>query len=251
MDMASALAGLGVTASSIDDETRERLDRDGYAPLVGVLSEPLLAAMRKRLAELVAAEGERAGLEVHQEAGADRLADLVNKDPVFEICFTDPRLLACVAHVLGEFKLSSLNFRAALAGEGLQALHAEGGPVTDPASYQVCNSIWLLDDFTADNGATRVVPGSHRSGKSPRDVMVDVRDAHPEEVLLLAPAGTVVVFNSHVWHGGTLNRSPSPRRALHSYFTLRCNSQQLDQRKYVRPETLRRLAPAARYVLDV
>lgn len=251
MDTTTALAGLGVTADSIDDQTRQRLDRDGYAPLPGILTEHQLTAMRTRLAELLAAEGERAGLEVHQEAGTDRLADLVNKDPVFDACFTDPRLLACVAHVLGEFKLSSLNFRAALPGQGLQALHAEGGPVTDPGGYQVCNSIWLLDDFTADNGATRVVPGSHRSGRAPADAMPDVRAAHPGQVLLLAPAGTVVVFNSHLWHGGTVNRSPAPRRALHSYFTRRGNAQQLNQRKYVRQETLSRLSPAARFILDV
>ena len=65
---------------------------------------------------MLAAEGDKAGLEVHQEAGTDRLADLVNKDPVFDVCFTSPRLLACVAHVLADFKLSSLNFRAALPG---------------------------------------------------------------------------------------------------------------------------------------
>ena len=249
--MTTALAGLGVTAGSIDDETRERLDRDGYAPLPGILTDRQLTVMRARVAELLAAEGERAGLEVHQEAGADRLADLVNKDPVFDVCFTDPRLLACVAHVLGEFKLSSLNFRAARPGHGLQALHAEGKPVTDPADYQVCNSIWLLDDFTADNGATRVVPGSHRSGRAPGEAMPDVRAAHPAEVLLLAPAGTVVVFNSHLWHGGTKNRSDRPRRALHSYFGRRSRGQQLDQKKYARPETLGRLSPAARFILDV
>jgi ectoine hydroxylase-related dioxygenase (phytanoyl-CoA dioxygenase family) len=251
MDMATALADLGVAADSIDAGTRSRLDRDGFALLPGVLSERQLAVMRMRLGELLAAEGGRAGLEVHQEAGTDRLADLVNKDPAFQVCFTDPRLLACVAYVLGEFKLSSLNFRAALPGRGLQALHAEGGPVTDPALFSVCNSIWLLDDFTADNGATRVVPGSHRSGKSPDDVMADRRDPCPGEVLLLAPAGTVVVFNSHLWHGGTVNRSSRPRRALHSYFTRRGNAQQLDQRTYVRPETLARLSPAGRFILDV
>ena len=249
--MATALAGLGVTADSIDDSTRERLDRDGYAPLPGVLSAAQVALMRSRLTELLALEGDRAGLEVHQEAGTDRLADLVNKDPVFDVCFTDPRLLACVAHVLADFKLSSLNFRAALPGHGLQELHTEGGPVTDPAMYQVCNSIWLLDDFTADNGATRVVPGSHRCGASPRDVLADRRAAHPDEVLLLAPAGTVVVFNSHLWHGGTVNRSAHSRRATHSYFTRRANGQQLDQRKYIRPETMDRLTPAARFILDV
>jgi ectoine hydroxylase-related dioxygenase (phytanoyl-CoA dioxygenase family) len=115
----------------------------------------------------------------------------------------------------------------------------------------VCNSIWLLDDFTQDNGATRVVPGSHLSGKSPGDVLADTRDPHPSEVLLTAPAGTVVVFNSHLWHGGTMNRSSRPRRAMHSYFTRRGNPQQTDQRAYIRPQTLARLSPAARFVLDV
>jgi len=79
MDMATALASLGVTADSIDDSARERLDRDGYALLPGVLSGRQVAGFRARLAELLASEGDRAGLEVHQEAGTDRLADLVNK----------------------------------------------------------------------------------------------------------------------------------------------------------------------------
>ena len=251
MDMATALAGLGVTQASLDPDTRDRLDREGYATLPGVLSAGQVTAIRVRLAELLAAEGDQAGVEVHQEAGADRLADLINKGPMFDVCFTDPGVLACIAHVLGDFKLSSLNFRAALPGHGHQPLHADfGGPV--PAGgYQVCNSIWLLDDFTADNGATRVVPGSHRFGRPAREALSDPAAPHPDEVQLIAPAGTVVVFNSHLWHGGTLNRTGRPRRALHSYFTRRANGQQLDQKKYIRPETLARLNPAARFILDV
>ena len=251
MDMATALAGLGVTPASLDAETAGRLDRDGYAPLPGVLSEAELTAIRARLAELLAAEGDQAGIEVHQEAGADRLADLVNKGPMFDPCFTHPKVLACIAHVLGDFKLSSLNFRAALPGHGHQQLHADYGGPMPPAEFQVCNSIWLLDDFTADNGATRVVPGSHRCAQRPREALDDPSAGHPDEVLLIAPAGTVVVFNSHLWHGGTENRSDRPRRALHSYFTRRANGQQLDQKKYIRPQTLARLNPAARFILDV
>jgi hypothetical protein len=251
MDMADALASLGVTADSIDDSVRERLDRDGYAPLPGVLSPEQLQPLRARVDGLLAIEGDKAGLEVHQEAGTDRLSDLVNKDPIFDVCFTDPRLLACLAHVLSDFKLSSLNYRAALPGHGLQDLHTEGGRVTELDQFQVCNSIWLLDDFTEDNGSTRVVPGSHRSGAVPPDVMSDRRAAHPSEVLVTAPAGTVVVFNSHLWHGGTVNRTTRPRRAMHSYFTRRANGQQLDQKKYVTPETLARLTPAAQFILDV
>ena len=251
MDMATALAGLGVTEASLDAETAARLDRDGYAPLPDVLSEAQLTAIRSRLAELLAAEGDQAGIEVHQEAGADRLADLINKGAMFDACFTDSRVLACIARVLGDFRLSSLNFRAARPGHGRQSLHADWGGPVPAGGYQVCNSIWLLDDFTASNGATRVVPGSHRFGRAAREALDDPSADHPDEVRLIAPAGTVVVFNSHLWHGGTENRSDRPRRALHSYFTRRANRQQLDQKKYLRPETLARLHPAARFILDV
>jgi ectoine hydroxylase-related dioxygenase (phytanoyl-CoA dioxygenase family) len=169
MDMATALAELGVTAATLDAEARERLDGDGYTALPGVLSGEQVAAVRARLAGLLAAEGERAGLEVHREGGTDRLADLVNKGAVFEPCFTDSRVLACIAHVLGEFKLSSLNSRAALPGQGHQGLHADWSGPVPPGGYQVCNSIWLLDDFTARNGPTRVVLAPIRHGAAPGD----------------------------------------------------------------------------------
>jgi ectoine hydroxylase-related dioxygenase (phytanoyl-CoA dioxygenase family) len=251
--MATALADMGVTVTALDAQVSQRLNQDGYVALPGVLSGGQVDEMRARLAELLAAEGDQAGREAHEhrEAGSDRLADLVNKGAVFEPCFTDPRVLACVAHVLGEFRLSSLNSRAALPGQGQQRLHADWDEPVPPGDWQVCNSIWLLDDFTTANGATRVVPGSHRSGTVPRQVMPDPAAAHPGEVLITGQAGTVVVFNAHLWHGGTCNRSGQPRRALHSYFTRRGNRQQVDQGKFLRPQTRARLSAAALFILDV
>jgi ectoine hydroxylase-related dioxygenase (phytanoyl-CoA dioxygenase family) len=252
MDIKTALAALGVRGDTLTQAQRDALDHDGFLPLPDILTEQQIAAFRARLDELVVQEGDEAGKEVHQEAGTDRLSDLVNKSAIFEVCFTHPRVLAAIAHILrGEFKLSSLNARSALPGQGLQALHADWGRAVEPGDYVVCNSIWLLDDFTESNGATRVVPGSQRSGALPRDVMPDPQAAHPDEIKLLAPAGTVVIFNSHTWHGGTLNASDRPRRALHSYFCRRDQPQQLDQRAYLRAETFARLKPAARYILDV
>jgi ectoine hydroxylase-related dioxygenase (phytanoyl-CoA dioxygenase family) len=252
MNIQDALTELGVRDDTLTREEKAKLDADGYLVLSNILSTEQLATMRQRLAQLLAIEGENAGKEVHQEAGADRLSDLINKDPVFDVCFTHPRVLAAMKHVLGgEFKLSSLNFRAALPGSGLQDLHADWGSAVAPGDYYVCNSIWLLDDFTENNGATRVVPGTHRSGNRPGDEMSKPSDTHPNEIRLIAPAGTVGVFNSHLWHGGTLNTTDAPRRAMHSYFCRRDQQQQLDQRHYVRPETLARLSPAARYILDV
>ena len=252
MNIHEALYALGVREDTLTGEEKDRLDRDGYLPLPDVLTGEQVEKMGARLDELAFLEGAEAGKEVHQERGTDRLADLVNKDGMFAVCFTHPRVLAAIAHVLGaEFKLSSLNSRAALPGEGLQALHADWGSAVAPGDYYVCNSLWLLDDFTPDNGATRVVPGSHRRGKLPGDEMADPSLPHPREVRLLAPAGTVVIVNSHTWHGGTRNISPNRRRAMHSYFCRRDQPQQLNQRRYIRPETRARLSPAARYILDV
>ncbi len=252
MNSREALMALGVTEQTLSQDEKAALERSGFLPLPGLLSAEQVAKIIKRTDELIAMEDKRAGNQLHQEAGATRLGDLVNKDPLFEICFTHPRVLAAIAHVLGgEIKLSSLNYRAALPGFGLQSLHSDWGSAVAPSDYRVCNSIWLLDDFTASNGATRVVPGSQHSGKMPEDVMADPAQTHPDEVLLTAPAGTVVVFNSHTWHGGTLNRTAHPRRALHSYFARRDQPQQLDQKAHIRPETYQRLSPVARFILDV
>lgn len=252
MQTKEALLELGVTDQTLTQAEKDQLDRDGFLPLYNILSPDQITALTHRLDELVAEEGQDAGKEVHQEAGATRLSDLVNKDPLFEVCFTHPRVLAAISHVLGgNLKLSSLNFRSALPGSGLQGLHADWGGAVAPDDYYVCNSIWLLDDFTESNGATRIVPGSQRSGKVPRDVMTNPADAHPDQIVVTAPAGTVVIFNSHTWHGGTLNTTDKPRRAMHSYFTRRDQTQQLDQKAYIRPETYDRLSEAARYILDV
>jgi hypothetical protein len=250
--MQDALEDLGVRPDTLTQQERDQLDRDGFLPLSGVLTPEHVESLRARADELLQAEGDQAGIEVHQEAGTQRLSDLVNKGVVFDICFTHPRVLAGMAHVLAaDFKLSSLNYRAALPGQGHQALHTDWREPVAAGEFRVCNSIWLLDDFTADNGPTRVVPGSHLRSMLPKDEMPDPAAPHPNEKLLLAPAGAVVIFNSHLWHGGTLNRTSAQRRALHSYFCRRTERQQLDQQRYVRAETRARLSPAARYVLGI
>lgn len=248
----SALQALGVTENTLTSTEKDFLDENGYLPLPGILGRAEIEAIRTRLAELLMMEKEKAGLEVHQEAGTARLANLVDKGEVFRICFTHPRVLAALAHVLdNDMKLSSLNSRAALPGQGLQGLHADWNKPVEPGNYQVCNSIWLLDDFTSENGATRVVAKSHRWGKSPSQVMSDRTAPHPDEQLLIAPAGTVVIFNSHTWHGGTLNRTANPRRAVHSYWCRRNQKQQLDQRSYLSPEVQAGFSAPVKYLLDI
>lgn len=252
MDIQDALHELGMRDDTLTAEEKSFLDENGYLPLHNLLSPEQIETMRAKLMELAEAEAAGAGTEFKQEPGTVRLANLADKDPLFEICFTHPRVLAAIAHVLsGDLKLSSLNGRFALPGEGLQALHCDWRGAVGAGEFQVCNSIWLFDDFTEENGATRVVPGSHNWGKTPQEALEDPKAPHPDEVVLTAPAGTVVIFNSHTWHGGTLNRTDQPRRAMHSYYTRRHQPQQTDQREWLSAETVARLSPAARCVLDV
>ena len=251
MTVEEAIRELGAREELLSEEERATLDENGYLPLAGILNEEQVAGLRNRFDQLVEAEGQEGGKEVHQEQGTNRLSNLIDKGEVFEICISHPKVLAAMRHVLGpEFKLSSLNGRAALPGEGLQGLHADWKEGVEPGDYYVCNSIWLLSDFTEDNGATRVVPGSHNSRQHPRDVLEDAKAPHPDQVLLTAEAGTVVIFNAHIWHGGTMNRTDEPRYCLHAYYTRRDQKQQTDQREWLSKATIERLSEAQRTILD-
>jgi ectoine hydroxylase-related dioxygenase (phytanoyl-CoA dioxygenase family) len=249
--VAEALAALGVTAETLSQAQRDELDANGFLVLPGLVDADRLAAMRERTTELQRLEGSSAGYEVPSQQGVTLLGDLFNKGEVFEAMFVEPVVLAAAHHVVGNLRVNSLNFRAALPGQGHQGLHPDYHRAVEPGDYHICNSMWMLDDFTEENGATRAVPGSHRWSKLPSDVLDDVTAPHPDEVLLTGTAGTVVIFNSHVWHGGTLNRTDQPRRGMTLSYIRRDEPQQLDQAEYVRKRVYDRLTPAARFLLDV
>ena len=227
------------------------LDTSGYVVLERFLPSGLLAQVRARVEGLYEQEGENAGAEFRKEPGSRRLANLVDKGEIFERLIAMPEILERVGYVLGkDFKLSSFNARSAdPPSNEPQPLHCDAGALPDERGYWVCNTIWLLDDFTSDNGATRVVPGSQNWKQLPQEVLSDMLAPHPQEELLLAPAGSVVVMNTHAWHGGTANRTARPRRALHAFYCRSDKPQQQYQKKLLRPETQARLSPQLRYLL--
>ncbi len=221
------------------DDERRQLDEEGCVVLRGAMGPELLAALRTRVFELFDEEGDRAGQEFKQEEHARRLANLVDKGAVFARAVALPAVLDRVRHVLGaDMKLSSLNARSAdpHSSDG-QPLHVDMGAVPDDRGFWVCNTVWMLDDFTAENGATRMVPGSHRWGTRPQDVLADPLAPHPDERLVTGPAGSIAVMNAHVWHGGTANRTSAPRLAMHAFYCRRDKPQQQYQKRMLRPET--------------
>jgi ectoine hydroxylase-related dioxygenase (phytanoyl-CoA dioxygenase family) len=233
------------------DIAKSQLASDGYVVLEDYMDAMLLARMQSRVEELFAEEGDAAGSEFRREENARRLANLVDKGEVFREAILHPRILELVGSVLGpQFKLSSLNARSANPqSASVQPFHIDMGLLPDSKGNAVCNCVWMLDDFTAENGALRVIPGSHHWGRKPQDVLADPYAPHPDEVLVTGRAGTVVVMNAHAWHGGTANRTPRERRALHSFFCRSDIPQQQYQKKLLRPETQAGLSAELRKLL--
>jgi ectoine hydroxylase-related dioxygenase (phytanoyl-CoA dioxygenase family) len=233
------------------DREKQQLDERGYVLLENFMGARLLDELRRRIGELYVEEGERAGAEFRTEEHAHRLANLVDKGEVFRRAIALPGLLVYVQHVLGpEIKLSSLNARSADPGSEVgQPLHVDMAAIPDEKGYWVCNTVWMLDDFTPENGATRMVPGSHKSGKRPQDVLDDPMAPHEDEVLLLGKAGSVAVMNAHMWHAGSANRSTSPRLAMHAFYCRRDKPQQQYQKQLLRPEVQASLSAEMRHLL--
>ena len=235
------------------DQIPRQLDELGYVVFEDFINPGWLDELRTATEQQFEREGDQAGAEFRQESGSRRLANLVNKGEVFRRVIVEPRLLACIAMVLGpEFKLSSLNARSANPhNETSQPLHADMGAIADDRGFQVCNSVWLLDDFTRHNGPLRVVPGSHHWKQLPQEALEDPAARHPDEVVLTAPAGTVIVMNAHAWHGGMANNTDRPRRAIHAFYARNDFPQQQYQKQLLSADVQAALSSEQRRVLAI
>jgi ectoine hydroxylase-related dioxygenase (phytanoyl-CoA dioxygenase family) len=101
-----------------------------------------------------------------------------------------------------------------------------------------------------ENGAIRVIPGTHKKTGWP-DEYIDIHVPHPDEVQVEVPAGSFIVMNAHTWHAGALNPTGGRRRTLYIDYRNRRLPQLLNQKKYLRPETLAKLSDLERYLLGV
>ncbi|HTW98234.1 MAG TPA: phytanoyl-CoA dioxygenase family protein, partial [Acidimicrobiales bacterium] len=254
-DIDDALALLGVDDSTLPAAAAAQLDRDGYAVFPGLLDGSTTAALSRRLEELEEVEQAWTSGTRPEDPGSIRIDDVNHKGAVFDALWVHPLLLAAVHHCLGDFRLGSMTARAPRPGRGHQRLHTDWQGTFDrhgPGAERclACNSVFMLDDFTAETGTTRFVPGSHLLRRHPEEVLDNARAAHPEQLLIEARRGSLAVFNGDLWHGGTKNTSAVLRRGVFTYFVGRDQPRGRDQRALLDEATRSRLGAAARYVLD-
>jgi hypothetical protein len=236
--MREVLDELGVRPDALVPQQRADLDELGFCRFDGFVSSASAAAMVSQVADLIGSS---------RQGGTLHVKGLLDHGSLFDSLWLRPELLAAVAHLLGpDFQIREMHYRAGTPGHGSQALHMDATDRAGPGHWRAGNAIVALTDFTSTNGATRVVPGSH--------LQYDFTPPaghrkHPDEILLTGPAGTCWLFNSHLWHSGTLNESTAPRHAILTAFHRRHSGPTLGGEVLPSHETVLRLGTAAYLLL--
>ncbi|MEZ4330293.1 MAG: phytanoyl-CoA dioxygenase family protein [Myxococcota bacterium] len=140
-----------------------------------------------------------------------RLFNLLARDPIFRDVATCAATLPVVERLLDdECLLSSMTAIEMHPGQARQPLHCDDGShgLPRPGPTHGVVAIFALSAFDSDNGGTHVVPGSHRFDRIPK------RGDAPPTVQVEMPAGSVLVYDASLWHGGGENRAAVPRRAI-------------------------------------
>ncbi len=218
---------------------REQLHRDGYALLRQAIPQQWLEPLRA-----VFETGVVPSQQWPVPRGPDWRHSQLDEDPQVQAACRLPQLLATVGELLGErFFLSQVEGRDPVASGGHQALHRDrsGRRPGDTVSVLV-----YLDDFGPGNGATRIVPGSHRP--QPGEQPFDFNDESLSQQLA-GHAGDILVFDAELVHAASRNLTGRHRRTLMvSYRAESLYTSHLETRalRNVRMDTLDRFEPSGK-----
>jgi ectoine hydroxylase-related dioxygenase (phytanoyl-CoA dioxygenase family) len=200
----------------------QEIEVHGFTILERVLTEEQAVEMREALIRCE----QKVGTDLKHRGTARHVSNLPTLDPIFFKAIDHPRVLPLLEHHLGESMImGSLNSRIVRPGDGYQDLHSDiPVEMLNMDSPVMMNTVWMLDAFTSEVGATRCVPGTHKSGLGGPPEGLDLK--HVAEAI--APIGSVLVFNGQTWHGGGKNTSDRNRHALFGHYRKRMLVFQVD-----------------------
>ncbi len=197
-----------------EKEVRSHVDRirdDGYAVIERAASSDLVERLRQTL-ELIEREHNLGFAKTSFEGFKTvRINNLLTYDELFWEVPLHENVLPVVEGVLDrECLLSSFCSLILGPGQEAQPIHEDTQliPLPRPHIPITINAIWALSDFTAENGATRIIPGSHKFDHAPE------YGKDYETMIATMPAGSVMLFDSALWHGGGANLSDHRRFAF-------------------------------------
>jgi ectoine hydroxylase-related dioxygenase (phytanoyl-CoA dioxygenase family) len=206
---------IATTSADAVERAKTDLDEQGLCVIPDVLSVDELATARAAIYQ-AAADDERTGNRVTGFAlDSDdkniRVWNLLTRHKLFSYLVEHPIALELVKHVLGwPALLSNISGNITQPGSTVGAVHADQifAPTPWPKQPQGLIVAWCLDDCTVDNGATMLAPESHLENRNPT-----ADDMHRLEAIP-ASAGSLLAFESRVWHRTGANTSEDSRRAL-------------------------------------
>jgi ectoine hydroxylase-related dioxygenase (phytanoyl-CoA dioxygenase family) len=234
--MGARLATFEPDASA--DAVTAALDAAGHAIIHGLLPEAARAALKVELAPWIARAG--GSSEAFMGDKTKRFGALIARCPTSRAMATHPLILAVADKVLGPYCVRyQINYTGVMhldPGEKTQPLHRDSSlyPFMNPAPPLILATMWAISDFTAENGATLLVPGSHRWD--------DKRAPTPEEVVPAAmPAGSALLYVGSLFHGAGANRANAARTGVALHYSLGWLRQEENQYMAMPMEEARRL----------
>lgn len=210
-------------------DCRAQFDKDGYVVFENVLSDEQVHELRAALAPHF--DQNLSGRNDFEGLKTNRVYALLAKSPVFAELAIHPLALAFVEADLGRSSLLSACLAIKLhPGETVQPWHYDDAHIHVPRTAAQCgvSAFWAVDDTTEENGATELIPGSHRwteteirgavfedsfADKEVRDVNDDP-GARPDAVKATMPAGSLMMAKGSLWHRGGANKSDAPRAII-------------------------------------
>ena len=228
-----------VTTGELDEHI-ERLDRDGFTILHDAFSTLLAEQLSADIDRLEAIGRVKPADNDFEGRRTTRVYNLLAHSTGYEQIPLHPVVLPLVKHLLGDGCLvSSLSSITIGPGETAQPIHADDQviPIARPHPACTANSMWALTDFTAANGATRVIPGSHLADHSP------VYRQHYDSVPAEMPAGSILVWHGSLWHGGGANRTNERRRGIAMNYCAGWVRQQENQQLGIPTSRVKRFSP--------
>ena len=197
-------------------------------------------------------KNDRYGKNLPFEPGANRLGNLIEKHPIFRNLIIIPEVIAVAKEVIKfDIKLSGFNLRNPLKNHCHQSYHIDWTPRKkhdDP--FHGVNCSIFLNDSTIDNGATRIVPKTHKKLGWPDDY-INTAETQKEEIRATLPAGSIMAFNLNTWHAGANNLNGETRKALFIQIKRRDEPQLLNYKKYLKQSTIDGLNEPLKYLLAV
>ncbi len=216
---------------------------------------------RREIDKLIDKEGDKGGWEGKKkyykkgklfEPGTNRLGNLIEKNILFSKLILMPEILASAKEVIqDDIKVCGLNYREPKFKQGNQKIHMDWKPrKSKKENFAGIVAMVFFDDTSKENGATRLIPGSHKKIGWPNKY-ININKRNKKEFIPNIKSGDFIVCNLNLWHAGAPNMNGARRRMIMINIKNRKFPQLLNYKKFLSIKSKKKLTNELKYLLAV